>query len=239
MDTTTSLLDKVPQEILSEIAIFTATETFLGPPADLIPLIATNRWTHSCLSFTSNPYIYARIYQSKFDISAVSRRLGIDSFATISLAQELKRKCLLLKRIRDRRYSRIDSSNPNDYSGETLQEFLTQIYIMVIESDGHNERQLREYARIDEWLMEFWFDDHGTSGSWNALQRDSWPAHNETTCLAMWLFWFLLKPGMLPRTRVIVRCLYLAENYTSKNPFTRKALDVLKIYALGAHKVCS
>ncbi|KAE9389799.1 hypothetical protein BT96DRAFT_1002898 [Gymnopus androsaceus JB14] len=193
------MMDTIPQEILSEIALFAATETFLGPPAGIIPLIATNRWTYSCLSFLSNPYIYAKIYESKFDLSPASRRLGIDSFSATTLAQELKRKCMILTRIRDRRHALMDSSNQSDCN-ETLHEFLVQIYIMVIENEGRNEQQLREYARIDEWLTEFWLDENGAS--------------------AMWLYWFLLKP----------------EQYKKDRLKTNKALDILKVYALGAHR---
>lgn len=232
-------MDTIPQEILSEIALFAATETFLGPPAGIIPLIATNRWTYSCLSFLSNPYIYAKIYESKFDLSPASRRLGIDSFSATTLAQELKRKCMILTRIRDRRHALMDSSNQSDCN-ETLHEFLVQIYIMVIENEGRNEQQLREYARIDEWLTEFWLDENGASGAWNAIQRHVWPAHNETTCLAMWLYWFLLKPGQLSIHPSLKSFLVsLIEQYKKDRLKTNKALDILKVYALGAHRVRS
>ncbi|KAJ3746450.1 hypothetical protein DFH05DRAFT_1485278 [Lentinula detonsa] len=213
--TTPISLNDMPQEILSEIALFAATESFLGPPAGLLPLVKTNRWTYSSLSLISNPYVYAKIYESKFDVSPASRRLGVDSFATPALAQELKRKCILLNRIRDRQGSRADSSNRK----EDLQQFLTQIYLMVVENEGNNERQLREFAHIDEWLKEFWLDEHGASGSWQAIQRGLWPDHSEITCLAMWLYWFLLKP----------------EQYKREDQYTRRALSIFKVYALGAH----
>ncbi|KAJ3882267.1 hypothetical protein F5051DRAFT_449338 [Lentinula edodes] len=213
--TTPVSLNSIPQEILSEIALFASTETFLGPPAGLVSLIKTNRWTHSCLSFFSNPYVYAKIYESKFDVSPVSRRLGVNSFSTSALALELKRKCILLNRIRDRQGSRVNTSTQD----ENLQEFLVQIYLMVVENEGYNERQLREYAHIDEWLKEFWLDEHGASGSWQAIQRGLWPDHSEITCLAMWLYWFLLKP----------------EHYKREDPYTRRALSILKVYALGTH----
>ncbi|KAJ4490339.1 hypothetical protein J3R30DRAFT_3420961 [Lentinula aciculospora] len=205
----------IPQEILSEIALFAATETFLGPPVGLLPFIETNRWTHSCLSFNSNPYVYAKIYESKFDMSPVSRRLRVDSFSTSVLARELKRKCILLNYIRDRRGSRADSSQKDD----NLQDSLVQIYLMVVENEGNNVRQLREYAHIDEWLREFWFDEHGASGAWRSIQRGLWPDHSEITCLAMWLYWFLLKP----------------EQYKREDPYTCRAVSIFRIYALGAH----
>ncbi|KAF5392676.1 hypothetical protein D9757_000941 [Collybiopsis confluens] len=212
--------DAIPQEILSEIAIYLATDTFLGPPSAILPLISTNRWLYSCLSFHSNPYVYAKIYESKFDLSPAFRRLGITSFATTTLARELKRRCILLDRIRHRQLSsRGHGANGNVDDDEELGELLAQIYLMVVENDGNNERQLREYGQIEEWLMEYWLDEHGASGSLQDMQKGIWPAHNETNCLAMWLYWFLLRP----------------EKYAREATFTRRALDILKVYALGAH----
>ncbi|KIK55507.1 hypothetical protein GYMLUDRAFT_205384 [Collybiopsis luxurians FD-317 M1] len=209
-------LDTIPQEILSEIAIYAATESFLGPPAAILPLIATNRWTYSCLSFHSNPYVYAKIYESKFDLSQAFRRLGTNSFATTTLAQELKRKCTMLNRIRNRQLSRMNADGLPD---KALDDTLAQLYLMVVENEGNNEQQLREYAHIDEWLREFWLDDQGASGSWQDMQKGIWPAHSENNCLAMWLYWFLLKP----------------EKYSREDLYTRRALNILKVYALGAH----
>ncbi|KAF9078452.1 hypothetical protein BDP27DRAFT_1309604 [Rhodocollybia butyracea] len=218
MEPTTHVsLDTIPQEILSEIALFTSADDFLGPPTALLPLISLTRWTHSCLSFSSNPYIYSKIYQAKFDVSPAYRRLGVDSFATTVLARELKRKCIMLRRIRDGRGSHVD--DPCFETEIELQGFLVQIYLTVVENEGNNQRQLCEYAHIDEWLKSFWLDERGASGSWQAIQREIWPSHNAVTCLAMWLYWFLLKP----------------EQFKIDDPYTRRALDTLKVYALGAH----
>jgi hypothetical protein len=67
---------------------------------------------------------------------------------------------------------------------------------MMLENDGKNLRQLREYAKIDDWLKEYWFDDHGASWAKMAIRVDQWPSDSGQTSLAMWLFWFLLKPGL-------------------------------------------
>ncbi|KIK52486.1 hypothetical protein GYMLUDRAFT_49883 [Collybiopsis luxurians FD-317 M1] len=209
-------MDAFPQEILSEIAIYTAAQTFLGPPSAILPLLLVNRWTYSCLSIGSNPYVYAKIYESKFDLSPALRRLKVHSFPSPNLAQELRRKCIMLKRIRDRQGASTKGSARED---EWLSEFLYQIYLMMLEDEGKNRRQLATYARMDSWLIEFWFDEYGASGSWRSIQQGKWPAHNESNCLAMWLLWFLFKPDQLSRG----------------SPHTKRALAILKIFSLGAH----
>ncbi|KAF5392072.1 hypothetical protein D9757_003318 [Collybiopsis confluens] len=209
-------MDAFPQEILSEIAIYTASLAFLGPPSPIIPLLTLNRWIHSCLSMDSNPYIYAKIYQAKFDLSPALRRLKVDSFSSTALAQELRRKCLMLKRIRS---SKGATTKPGiAREEEWLSEFLFQIYLMMLEDEGNNRLQLVDYARMDKWLQDYWFDDFGASGSWQSIKNDLWPVHSESNCLAMWLLWFLFDP----------------EQY-QKSPHTRKALGILKIFSLGAH----
>jgi len=67
---------------------------------------------------------------------------------------------------------------------------------MILENDGKNVKQLREYAGMEQWLMEYWCDDDGASLAAKALAVDGWPLDNEQNSLAMWLFWLLLRPGM-------------------------------------------
>ncbi|KAH9023383.1 hypothetical protein EDB85DRAFT_325698 [Lactarius pseudohatsudake] len=40
-----------------------------------------------------------------------------------------------------------------------LHKMLWTAYLMILENDGVNERQLREYALVDGWLRAFWFDE--------------------------------------------------------------------------------
>ncbi|KAH9163407.1 hypothetical protein EDB89DRAFT_1912692 [Lactarius sanguifluus] len=40
-----------------------------------------------------------------------------------------------------------------------LHEMLWTGYLMILENDGLNERQLRECARLDGWLRAFWFEE--------------------------------------------------------------------------------
>ena len=38
-----------------------------------------------------------------------------------------------------------------------LSDLLWTVYLMMLENEGRNERQLREYARFDVWLKDFLF----------------------------------------------------------------------------------
>ncbi|THV03500.1 hypothetical protein K435DRAFT_962385 [Dendrothele bispora CBS 962.96] len=213
-------LDTVPQEILEKIAYFCATSNTIGPPSGLGSLIATSRWTHNCLSVKSNPYLYRGIFAFKFDLTVYKRRLGTNSYiSNDSLSQELQQRFICLKKLREGYGSQ---SSDSEHVGEpfTRRELLLRAYLLALENEGQNERQLREYARMDLWLKNYLFDGSGASQARIALESDEWPVQNEDTRLAMWLFWFLLKP----------------EEYNQTDKASWMALNILKVYALGAHR---
>jgi len=66
---------------------------------------------------------------------------------------------------------------------------------MMLENNGKNEQQLRDYAEMDVWLTEYWFDSRGASFATISIKIDQWPPNDTLNSLAMWLFWFLLNPG--------------------------------------------
>lgn len=195
-------LDAVPQEVLEQVAFFLGTDTFLGPPSALVPLLSTNNRIHSSLSITYNCHLYARIFAYKFDLSPAIRRLGSHRITPLALSEELRRRCFYLNRIR----SRIDSiviqysmtKDEEEERNESLRAILWIAYLMMLENDGKNRQQLRDYAHIGEWLRDYWFDDRGASLANISMKSDRWPANTEQTALAMWLFWFLLDIGRLP-----------------------------------------
>ena len=76
-----------------------------------------------------------------------------------------------------------------------LHEMLWTGYVMMLENDGKNERQLREYAHLDDWLRTFWFAENGASFARLEICDNAWPPYNDLADVTMWLFWFLLKPG--------------------------------------------
>lgn len=189
-------LDTVPPEILEHIAYLLATDNLLGPPSALIPFLGTNREVYSRLSVFSNHHLYARIFAAKFDLVPAIRRLGLERTSPEILTRELQRRCTYLKRMRARLDSTVDPSRKEDTpEGNPLHELLFHAYLLMLENEGRNEQQLRDYAKIDDWLKEYWFHECGASRAKQLISADQWPPHNEETSLAMWLFWFLLKPG--------------------------------------------
>lgn len=150
-----------------------------------------------------------------------------------------------------------------------LHEMLWTGYVMMLENDGKNERQLREYAHLDDWLRTFWFAENGASFARLEICDNAWPPYNDLADVTMWLFWFLLKPGTslipppttttsfflsLSLDHVLTVCLPLlpphfisqhASKRTPKDEYStldeaelRHVISILKLLALGAHKVC-
>lgn len=185
-------LDNIPPEIVEHIALFAATTEFLGPPKELRSLLLTNRHIYSCLS---TPHLYARVFRDKFDVASTTHRLGPDRTSPAALAAELKRRCIYLTKIRCRSDTKVLQYPIVQYDEEAVRDTLWTAYLMMLENNGKNERQLRHYAGIDEWLTEYWFDPQGASFATSSIKMDRWPPNSETNSLAMWLFWFLLKPG--------------------------------------------
>jgi hypothetical protein len=101
-----------------------------------------------------------------------------------------------------------------------VHELLFHAYLMMLENTGKNEQQLRDYAKMGDWLRGYLFEEHISARPRLTTHVEHWPPHNEHTSLAMWLFWFLLRP----------------DDYTMDDDSTWNVLNVLKIYALGAHK---
>ena len=230
-------LGMVPQEVLEHIAFFAATDGLVGPPAGIVPLLSLNRAMHDALSFKSNPHLYARIFAEKFDDGAPLRRLGVGHLHATALAEELQRRSLVLKRIR----ARLDSKA--SCSDKQIARILWTAYLMVLENDGKNERQLLEYAHVNEWLKEYLFDIAGASNILKTInEADKWALNSEQLSLALWIFWYLLRPGTLLCSSCLgsngfVKSYRNVEDYLPNDILFRHASGVLKVIALGAHKV--
>jgi hypothetical protein len=216
-----STLDTIPHELLENIAFFAVTSDPLGPPRELVPLLLVNRRLHAALAGTSNPHLHARIFAAKFDTAALVRRLGPAATRAPKLAVELRRRCVQLGRLKAGAACTVGAfaalaggtTTATTTSGEggggggggglteegmrALHEMLWTAYLMMLENDGLNERQLREYARLDVWLRQFWFAGDGASCAQIAIRDNAWPPNNDLSAVTMWLFWFLLRPGAL------------------------------------------
>ena len=182
-----SHLDRIPQEILEHIAFQVAESDFLGPPSGIVPLICLNRYTYTSLG--SNNHLYARIFAAKFDTAAAERRLGPKRISPGVLALELQRRCLYLKRLRAQVDVRFGQ-------GSDEEDLLLHVYLMMLENDGKNESQLREYGKIESWLRIYWFDEAGSSLASLHLQNNKWPVNDTKLSVAMWLLWFFLRLGL-------------------------------------------
>lgn len=191
-------LSSVPQEVLEHIAFFTATDTFLGPPSSLLPLLLTSRRINASLSITANHHLYADIFCHKFDTAAPMARLGLDRLTSWALADELRRRCVVLQRLRDRLDSTTHARHADGADNRmSVYDVLFTAYIMMLENEGKNKRQLVEYGLIGPWIREFWFNPHGSSLAIYNIRTGQWPLNCPETALGMWLFWFLLKIGEL------------------------------------------
>jgi hypothetical protein len=133
------------------------------------------------------------------------------------LAAELRRRCVQLSRLRAKvgcTVGAFEGVRAKDGGGKeveggvgvtdegmrALHEMLWTAYVMMLENEGKNERQLREYARLDRWLRVFWFAEDGASFARVEIRENAWPPRNDLADVSMWLFWFLLKPGALSST---------------------------------------
>uniref|UniRef100_A0A8H8CFX1 Uncharacterized protein n=1 Tax=Psilocybe cubensis TaxID=181762 RepID=A0A8H8CFX1_PSICU len=102
----------------------------------------------------------------------------------------------------------------------SVYDVLFTAYIMMLENEEMNKRQLVEYGRMKEWIREFWFDSHGASLAIYYIRIGQWPVNRPETALGMWMFWFLLN----------------TDDYeTATNDGVESPLNVLKAMALGAH----
>jgi hypothetical protein len=190
-----TLLDSIPSEILEHIAFHAATDKFLGPPSHLVPLLTSNRRIYSQLSMTSNPLLYARIFAHKFDLQSALRHLDAHNTPSTALAAELKLRFLYLKRIRTGADAYRTKSSGR--SCDSLHQLLLRVFIWLLENEENNERQLRDYAKIDTWLHDYWFNYEGASDAIRQIREGGWPVHDRNASLAMWLYWFLLRQGKI------------------------------------------
>ncbi|KAI0248930.1 hypothetical protein BJV78DRAFT_1276360 [Lactifluus subvellereus] len=216
-----TVFNSIPQEVLENIAFYAVASNPLGPPHELLPLLLVNRRLYASLSSTYNPHLHARIFATKFDTTALVRRLGLVEGRAPKLAAELRRRCVQLGRLRaciGCTVGALAAGRSGGGGGMTedavraLHEMLWTAYLMMLENDGKNERQLREYARLDRWLRAFWFAEDGASCARLAIRDNAWPPNNDLSAVTMWLFWFLLRPEF------------------------QNVISILKLLALGAHQ---
>ncbi|KAF8521123.1 hypothetical protein BU17DRAFT_46039 [Hysterangium stoloniferum] len=196
-------LTTLPPELLHPIALFAAQsnpDATKGPPTSLPALLLTCRTIYNTLSISSNPALYAEIFKQQFDFDAdrVRRRCGGGGDAdTVEvsphmLAVELKTRFESLKRLR-RGVGCHEGTGHDEYRERDL---WTAVFMMM-ENEGKNICQLRDYALITKWLIGFFLSSDSASGAVSDLLAGTWPKggcgdEKSVNALALWLFWLYI-----------------------------------------------
>jgi hypothetical protein len=200
-----SRLCSLPLEIIDSIAFELTALTPLGPPSSLIPLLLTSHHLLSSLSSKTNPALYVRIFKHKFDVSAVERRAFKPSH--VQCIEQMMYYCRAMKVLRrgdvhacPRRRAApgeevdpVHDPSPDDVSGDDndAHDAMTIAFMMMLEDDGRNSRQLVEWAHADvfaeKYVRERLYEGRE--------DNDGWPVENEGNCCAMWLMWMLTTEG--------------------------------------------
>jgi hypothetical protein len=172
-----SAFERLQPHILQNVAYQAAAATFLGPPKELLPLLSLSRSVHAVLDFKENTPLYADIFRFKFDFQAPQRRLSGRWLTSRCLAFELRKRFGVLKRIRFNAPHRLDD--------------LWTAYLLMSESDGRNESQLIEWARVEPYLYNVMI--HRLRAP--ADSPISWLGEMEGTSLTVWLLWMTTSQG--------------------------------------------
>jgi hypothetical protein len=186
--------DSIPQEILEHVGFYLATEQLCGPPSALVPFLLTSRQIYNRLSPLENPHFYALIFAHKFDVKTAKRRLGDVRVSSVAMAEELKRRFMVLRRIRSKKDCFADQSSPDNCTDDIL----ATAYLMMLENEGKNKQQLLAYADIGQWIKDYLLHDKGASLTRQQLLNGGYPLPTTRAALAMWLFWFFMRPGEFP-----------------------------------------
>lgn len=180
---------KLPAVILESIGLEVTVVDPLGPPKDLIALLLTCKHIYHVLAFDNNRHLYARIFSCKFDTRAAYRRFGARAAYTSNLAHQLKVYSACLKRIRH-----------GDIHAPSLTKDLWISFFMMVESDGKNEAQLIEWARLHTFV-----DRLVRERLWEGRENhNGWPAESNLNALALWLMWFTTDEGAFSRSLYLI-----------------------------------
>jgi hypothetical protein len=176
-----SSFESLAIEIVEHIAFLTVAgcqTQLLGPPKEILPLLLTSRSLHGILSSDNNSHLYAKIFDFKFDSLAPNRRLGPRWTTTPCLTFELRK-----------RFTALDRIKRGDFS--SIIEDLWTAYLLMIESDGKNETQLIEWAKIKDYLQLA----IGNMANTVPGSQNIWFTETEGASLAVWLLWLTSNQG--------------------------------------------
>ncbi|KAN0066027.1 hypothetical protein ACQY0O_000119 [Thecaphora frezii] len=186
------------------------------PPNDLRSLLLVCRRFHHLLNLRANPHLYARVFRSKFDTAAIERRFGQEAVSSVNLAQELRRRCLVLRRMR--RSVERQELCPGGMTEETYAEVVDNLwtaYMMLLENDGLNLQQLK-WGQIESYLAI-----HHAQVMLTDAVRPGYPLDSVDRALALHLTYLLTDPEQLA---------------SECKDESEEKLFVLRPYVFAAHK---
>lgn len=169
-------LELLAPELITRIALFVIEDGEpLGPPSSILPLTVTNRTLYQKLSLNENSALLADIFRIKFDTSVIKRRFRECNLTSTNLAVELKKRCLVLRRIRS-----------GLLSERTTVDDLWEAYLMLLENVRWNEMQLMDWARLPSFLVAY-LEANKNDGNLDSMGK----------ALAVSLLWMTSTAGML------------------------------------------
>jgi hypothetical protein len=203
----TSRIESVPSDVLHHIVVLCCASSILKPPHVLLQLLLTCRGLYNALCMQARPELYADVFITRFDAAAPRRRLP--AVKTSCFAAELTRRYHVLRRV-----------NLGVISDEHVLADLWTFYLMVLESDHLNEKQLRAFnvmpfvvACVHKYLPQ------------SAEQSLEGSQLYQLRSLSLWLFWHLVSYGtfwkvgdtflnlmLITQMRFVAKCLGHAKN---------------------------
>lgn len=168
-------------DILDHIALHAVQSTFLGPPSILCSLLLVSQAFNKNLGYHQNPNLYARIFEFKFDTGAPLRRYGRERLTSTNLSTELRNRCAMMSHMR----TAVQTGDVRLWDEDVVGRDLWTAYMMCIESDGKNLRQLLEYAGLHKYARLYVSKEVVHSKS-----DPKYPIETAERSLALWLMWF-------------------------------------------------
>lgn len=183
-------LQTLPLEILNQIAFELVALQPLGPPCDILPLLCASSHFYQALSPDTNPVLFARIYRHKFDTSAVERRAFTPSHT--QCVDQLIHYCRTMQVLRSGDiYVEPRPMSGGDDDERCATDALFTAFMMMLEDDGKNARQLQEWAGADVFAERFLRRRLYEGRESN----DGWPVESAPNSCALWLMWMLTTEG--------------------------------------------
>lgn len=216
-----SYLERIPRDILQNIAYLGATMSPLQPPKDLLHLLLSSSSVYASLCIRNSPHLYASIFRTKFDMDAILHKIGgalTDSY----LAGELVSRYRVLRRVQQ-----------NNFSSTRLREDLWSAINMVLESNDLNEAQLSSVG-FSAFIV--------TLVQSHMVLNDVVGHGDEVNALAIWLLCLTLSRSMLPRflSKLLAYRLIeisLDEIIHMSNEIRQSILDLLRPFTISMSEV--